>query len=97
MLRSITEKVTIKRGGLVELRRPELIEGTLAEVIVVVETASADIIYDDEERVLRLEKMGVLSQPNAVLDQTFLDQLPLLPMDCESPLEALLNERENGR
>ncbi len=38
MLRSITERVTIKRGGLVEFRRPELTEGTEAEVIVVVET-----------------------------------------------------------
>jgi hypothetical protein len=42
MLRSITEKVTIKRGGLVELRRPELIEGTEAEVIVVIEAGPRD-------------------------------------------------------
>jgi hypothetical protein len=42
MLRSIREKVTIKRGGLVELRRPELIEGTEAEVIVVVQTGPRD-------------------------------------------------------
>ena len=42
MFRSITEKVTIQRGGLVELRRPELIEGTEAEVIVVIETHPRD-------------------------------------------------------
>jgi hypothetical protein len=97
MLRSITEKVTVKRGGLVELRRPELIEGTLAEVIVVVETASTDDTYDDDGRVLRLEKMGVLSQSSAALDPTFVDRLPILPIDCKSPLAALLEERENGR
>ena len=40
MLVSITERVTVRSGGLVEIRRPELVEGTEAEVTVTVETTS---------------------------------------------------------
>jgi hypothetical protein len=39
MVQTIKERVTVEAGGVIRLRRPELREGTIAEVFVVVDGA----------------------------------------------------------
>jgi hypothetical protein len=56
MLQAFKERVTIKRGGLVEIRRPELIEGTLADVIVVVDAAQGECCGSIED--LPIDHLG---------------------------------------
>lgn len=51
----------------------------------------------DDGRLLRLERAGAIRRGEGDLDISFVDTLPVLPADCESPLQALLEERETGR
>jgi len=43
MLQTIKERVTVKPGGVIELRHPELPEGTEAEVIIMVEQPGTEL------------------------------------------------------
>ena len=49
MVQAIKEWVTIKAGGLIELRRPQLPEGALAEVIVILENDAPLATLGSEE------------------------------------------------
>lgn len=42
MIRAIRERVTVKRGGVVEVRRADLPEGAEADVIVMIEEPLAE-------------------------------------------------------
>jgi len=39
---ALRQKAVVKRGGVIEIRSPELPEGAMAEVIVILETSGRD-------------------------------------------------------
>ena len=52
---------------------------------------------EESGKLLRLERAGAVRRAEEVPDISFVDSLPSLPPESESPLQALLEERETGR
>ena len=95
---SITETKNKLSALLDEVKRGETIlildRGRPVARIVSAVDPAADA---DDGRLLRLEREGAIRRGEALLDSSFVDTMPKLPSDCESPLQALLEEREFDR
>jgi hypothetical protein len=81
MVRAVKQTVTVGPGGMVEIRSPELLEGSRAEVIVLVESAATT--PTQQEIAERLEALDRLQKA-----------LNLTPESAEKWMAEIRQERE---
>lgn len=71
MIAAIKQKVIVGEGGKVELQRPDLVEGTLVEVIVLVEPEEQDtteyLLSTEANRQHLLEALQDLEKPSSLV------------------------------
>ncbi len=87
MTNAIRQTVTVKAGGIIEIRVPELAPGTVAEVIVLVDPGS------DSARAERVRALGILLKETQGLPQT----QALTESEIEAEVSALIAPVHAGR